>query len=408
MIETKSYSGELVLRDPTRLLISISSFGYAPNERYHQFWKYAEATGASALFLADKSLRWYNCPETEEVFMQIARVARDFEHVSIIGDSMGGSGAILLSNYVSNASRVLTFAPQFSMALPFIEFDERYRKRAAEIEYLYFDNYGHKRTDCAYFLLYGDTVWQDQLHRAMFEAFGFKTITVPGAPHPIPRFIQNKSRDVLSALINALCDFTAAFDDERIAKILAPLGLEDLGFRRRHVGGDPLLGRSAMASKRIAKNPAVHEISLNKPSTQSSIGSYSVGTSVTEDASRGNSGEIWTPYAFHTANEEDPWWAVDLQGAHILSHVAIYNRIDNLRVRARADQLAIEIKATADSAWEPVYLKLTRQAIDDGEGKPFVWIADREIVATQLRIRLIGKKSLHLRKVSVFGQQAKA
>lgn len=404
MIKTKNFSGELILRDRKRLLISVSSLGYAKAERYHQFWKYAANSGASTLFLADRSLEWYNNSETETVFATVDRIARDFDEVALIGDSMGGSGAILLSNYVRHAKRVLTFAPQFSVSRPFIDFDTRYLKRAAAIKHVYFDNYAYRSPDCDYFLLYGNTIWQDHIHRSMFETFGFKTLTVAGAPHPVAMHLAEKSPATLQSLISTLCDFTADYTEKSLSAILTEFQREKVRLRKLPI----TLKGERMPPPLPAPKPraaaCIHEVSLRKPSSQSSIGAYSVGKTIAEDAARANCGEIMRPYACHTTNQEDPWWSVNLEGATLLSHVEIYNRCEKESVRERADQLQIEIKRSAGSDWEVVYTKLTRTAIDDASGAPFVWIPDEEITASELRVKLIGKKSLHFRMVSVFGK----
>ena len=51
--------------------------------------------------------------------------------------------------------------------------------------------------------------------------------------------------------------------------------------------------------------------------------------STKQDAAGGVDGIVDGKWGFHTENQPDPWWQVDLGQKTPLGHVALYNRCDN-------------------------------------------------------------------------------
>ena len=67
-------------------------------------------------------------------------------------------------------------------------------------------------------------------------------------------------------------------------------------------------------------------IALNKRATQSSLSQWSRGSTPEEDAGQAVNGLPAKDYAFHTDNEHNPWWMVDLGSAAQIHLIRIYNR----------------------------------------------------------------------------------
>jgi len=402
-IGTENYDAELVLRDPARLVISVSSLGYAGKPRYHQFWKAIEQTGASALFIADRKSAWYNHADTDAFLSRIGQLCQGFDHVGIMGDSMGGSGAILLSNHVPHADRVLAFAPQYSLGQPFINFDRRYSDRAARLPAIHYDNYAQTPIRGRCLLLYGNTVWQDQLHRTMFEAAGFKTLTVEDAPHAVAihlRKMMRNGRSYLQDLIDRFADFDKRFSHEEIRTLLAPL-----------VSGRAPLS-SGLVMEEAEQRPAVNAgarvppgaIELTGTADQSSHSRWSRGRTAQQDAQLALASDAMAhPYAFHTAMEDNPWWSLSLTGKAAVRAIRLVNRTDSDQARMRADRLCIDTRPSSGSDWQVQFLGMSRGLWGGAGGDSFLWVPPEPVVASDVRIRLPQKTMLHMRKITVYG-----
>lgn len=104
-------------------------------------------------------------------------------------------------------------------------------------------------------------------------------------------------------------------------------------------------------------------------------------------------------WGFHTADEDRPWWQVDLRQAMKLDRVVLWNRCEpgmaerNFRIRVSVSRDGTE--------FEPVY---------QHDGSPFMGFSDqkplriplKQPAARYLRLQLDGKSYFHLDEVEVF------
>ncbi|MFO0827816.1 MAG: discoidin domain-containing protein [Phycisphaerales bacterium] len=112
-------------------------------------------------------------------------------------------------------------------------------------------------------------------------------------------------------------------------------------------------------------------------------------------------GDGHAPFAFHTAEEDAPWAWIDLGESRQVTGVAIDNRSDGNGVRTR--ELAIAI-SNDGKAWTDVTTLV---------GPKPQWTAslldgDAPRSARYLRITLASKGFLHLSRVRVWGDPARA
>ena len=93
---------------------------------------------------------------------------------------------------------------------------------------------------------------------------------------------------------------------------------------------DNLLGRNGYLENELERITLKYQhevnVALGKPSTQSSISRWSIGKTKEEDARGGNDGRITGRYGFHTNEEENPWWLVDLGRVYLIDQIRISNR----------------------------------------------------------------------------------
>jgi hypothetical protein len=130
-------------------------------------------------------------------------------------------------------------------------------------------------------------------------------------------------------------------------------------------------------------------------------GQRAANISTRDDAAGGCDGVTNGRWGFHTGEQENPWWQVDLGEVMPLAQVRVWNRADNDSVAARASRFQIHLSDDG-TAWRQVYQH-------DGTVFYGYHMPDRSPLAVKLtnaaarfvRIRLPGKAFLHLDEVEV-------
>ena len=117
-----------------------------------------------------------------------------------------------------------------------------------------------------------------------------------------------------------------------------------------------------------------------------------------QDAAGGCDGVIDGHFGFHTQQEENPWWQVDLGQTLPLDRIVIYNRGDG--VAQRAARLKILLSENGRD-WQPLYEHDGSEFLGFADQKPLQVVAgDR--VARYVRVQLPGTNYLHLDEVEVY------
>ena len=123
-------------------------------------------------------------------------------------------------------------------------------------------------------------------------------------------------------------------------------------------------------------------------------------TATRADAAGGVDGAKTGNFAFHTDQEDRPWWQVDLGGVHALDRVVVWNRCSPDSSRART----LEIHLSDDGkTWQKAYAH---------DGTVFYGVSDSKPLAVPMkgakgrfvRLQLAERTWLHLDEVEVFGQ----
>jgi hypothetical protein len=104
-------------------------------------------------------------------------------------------------------------------------------------------------------------------------------------------------------------------------------------------------------------------------------------------------------WGFHTSQDDNPWWQVDLGNAAPLDRVVIYN---TSHIPDRASRLKVLLSEDARS-WREVYAHNGTPFVGFTDGKPLV-VPMKGAAARHVRIQLPGKAWLHLDEVEVYGQ----
>ncbi len=129
------------------------------------------------------------------------------------------------------------------------------------------------------------------------------------------------------------------------------------------------------------------------------------GVSTAADAAGGCDGVKNGRWGFHTASHEtDPWWQVDLGSPVRLDRIVVFNRTDR-GTAGRTRRLEILVATDCDGAdFRPIYQHGGEPFYGVKEKKPLVVkLADRDITARVVRLRVPGACSFALDEVEVYG-----
>jgi F5/8 type C domain len=154
----------------------------------------------------------------------------------------------------------------------------------------------------------------------------------------------------------------------------------------------------------IARPPEWPNLALGRPATQSSVSEWSRAKTVTEDASGAVNGEFTGSYQFHTGDEYQPWWQVDLGGMATVHEVWLYNRVENAGLSERCRDVAILTSRDA-ATWTEVHRREGQPAYGGADGNPLQVRLTPPVKARYVRIMLLGHGLLHLDQIEVYGER---
>lgn len=175
--------------------------------------------------------------------------------------------------------------------------------------------------------------------------------------------------------------------------------LQEQGFDRRAVianagYGDALFLRRGLA---LAEPPAPKgpNLALGRHACQSNFSIYSRGI---HEAGLAVNGEVTGSYAFHTPEEEQPWWMVDLGAKHPIEEITVYNRIDACAERG----YGVQVLASPDGERWTLLHEQAGRPFGGADGRP-LRVRPGRLVARFIRVKLPGTGILHLDQVEVHG-----
>ena len=150
---------------------------------------------------------------------------------------------------------------------------------------------------------------------------------------------------------------------------------------------------------------ALPNLSFGKRAWQSSLSSWSKGRTVEEDATNAVNGDLKQDYAFHTDEQTDPSWTVDLEQPATVKEVHIFNRLGPDVLRQRAAPLLVSLSVDGH-AWQE-FARLPDEVIFGSEElpqTPFVFRHEQGLYGRYVRLTAVGEnRYLHLAQVEVFG-----
>lgn len=407
--ETDDFAVTHYRREGRKLVIVFISAGQlAPGQSVEEFRKSLQATGASVVFVRDKKVMWFNHHDFFSVMRRLEAIADSYDAVGTLGESMGGSGALLATRYVRGISRVLAFSPQFSISYPFIGFDLRYEAISRSIRYHHHTVFSARPEMEQVRILYGNSDWRDYLHACSFQSIGAPPTFVQDADHNVAAHLKGLKGNKLIRLVERFCNFELPFGPSALQDVFDADEVTDVPLRagftfeddcRRSDALSTLVGGLLPPSGR----PGSSEVSRGKRANQSSVSTWSRRPSADEDAQGAINGRITGNYSFHTDLEWSPWWSVDLGWTYAIEEVRIFNYLAQPEVAGRAAKFTIDLSIDGVD-WDTVFERTDPTPFGGADTHPFTWRPSQNFAARHLRIRLSTYNWLHLDQVQVYGR----
>ena len=394
-------------RDPTRLIVIFNGAGVgAERGRIEEFGATVLPLGVSACFVQDRDPRWLGHDEAPSVLDHVAALAAGYDHVGVLGTSMGASSAIALAAHGAKVERVLAIAPQFSMSSPFVAFDQRFRIYALGYPEQLTRTFDAPVRQDDILVLYGTEDWYDLVHAGLYAVYGYEVGFVDGANHMLTDVLKRSPRGNLLAQLGArFADFSAPFGYAAAAEVLGDLLSRQVVSRDRGVDGDlrwRQRSRAAITSvRRLPPPEGMADLTRGATTDQSSVSRWSRGTTA-EDSAGAISGAPTGGFGFHTDVDDRAWWSIDFGETVVVRMVRIFNRLGAMAFSDRGVEFTIEVADTGPD-WREVFRKADQKLFGGVDGRPFVWAPQEAVEARRLRIRRLDRGPLHYDQIEIFG-----
>lgn len=383
-----------------------------PGEPVEEFKNTLMKFGVSITFVIDIYPSWYNSFETNQMFDLIAKIADQYQRVVSIGSSMGGSGCLAFAHYYRRASRILSFAPQYSINRHFIQFDSRFTGVANLYLKQNFPTFAPEAAKQKAVILFGDQDWRDTVHAGMYLAEQFQVVFVRGVDHGVASYLKNaEGENFLHPLIKNFLDFSVEFDRTSVIQAIGRVYARefiDYAFGIWSLNELPLSKQDELSRhlNDVQLPPPAHldDLTINSRTNQSSVCQWSWNDTTEEDSANAILKDFSKAYAFHTDFEMNPWWSIIFCIPAHLQEIRIYNRVDDSGCSGRGAFFKLERFNDEAGTWDEFYRRDHGEIFGIEDGKPFIWKSAKAVPASGFRISLLSSGILHYQKVEVFGK----
>jgi hypothetical protein len=146
--------------------------------------------------------------------------------------------------------------------------------------------------------------------------------------------------------------------------------------------------------------PESEDIAYCKPSATSSTSEWSRHPDPQQDAAGANGFHLYDDFAFHTDQQLNPWWMVDLVDEFLVDEIHIINRKHNPE---RFASFMVESSLDGQS-WLSRHIKVDFAGVSADPERPHEIMFSDPFVARYVRVVALGITVLHLRRVRMFGR----
>ena len=154
----------------------------------------------------------------------------------------------------------------------------------------------------------------------------------------------------------------------------------------------------------LIAEPRGINVAVGQPATQSSTCAWSKHSNPQNDAAGAISGTVTGRPTFSTGEDEVPWWKVDLAKVHRVHEIRLFNRVDDLGVASRNNNIIVEI-ALDEQNWQPIYARNSNVPFGGADGKPLILRPDPAVTLRHLRLSLPERTWFALDQVQIYGEE---
>jgi F5/8 type C domain len=148
---------------------------------------------------------------------------------------------------------------------------------------------------------------------------------------------------------------------------------------------------------------ALRNLALHCSTRQSSVSKWSNSDTPEADSAGAVNGRLDQKYAFHTLEEDVPWWEVDLGQNCLFEAVVIHNRVDHTSIAQRAFPLSI-LLSLDQTDWTLAHTISADESTISHGNRPLIWHPPEPAIARYVRLQIARRSILHLVQVEVFGR----
>ncbi len=189
----------------------------------------------------------------------------------------------------------------------------------------------------------------------------------------------------------------------RLAAVLLPVGILVLGWPIILAAADRPLPPPPPSSQ-----PRVELLSSSKLQHQVEqdwLDAVAESVTTQSDAAGACDGKKDGKYAFHTGQEPNPWWQVDLGTIQPIARIVVYNRLDYAPGLHNADDLTV-MTSSDGKQWKTVHRNPGKHFGGIHGAEPLqVAFADNQVVARFVRLQIPSQQPIffHLDEVEIYG-----
>lgn len=398
LLSNENYEIRYHKKHGNNVTIVFSSAGaLALAQPIEEFKKTIQNFDTSYIFVWSKHLDWYNNVNSVPMFKFLNDFCKKYQYIYVMGESLGGAGALLFARFCNRIHRILAFSPQYSALPSFCKWYGPLTPLDGAIPHFMFSDYAPEEAQKNSVLIFPSLSYEDNLHARFFKSETFEVIFIDTGHHDIARHLKKDyATDYLNLVMRCFYDDTFEYNHKSFENLLFDI------VEKSKKPFSKWIGNQTFPYTCYLEKSKFELVSLNAKANQSSICKYSRYLDTQLEASGGLKGPLTMEPSFHTDCENRPWWSVDLQMVMKIEEIRIFNRCDNEEFSRRFTKFSILISLDGDE-WSELYRKTNTEIVGGEYGCPFQLL--NQFHARFVKIVLLDYNYLHLSKVEIYSSK---
>ncbi len=206
--EDETYRVTVMPGESRTAIIAFGGIGLALNGIQIEEFRNSLRTEHTVFFVIDKARSWWNDGDALAMIDDIVTVARedlDVDDIAVIGNSMGGSGALLAAHHCAAITRCLALVPQADVRLSLAE-ESRWLPLRERIAVHRFETFALPPRAAKAHVVFGEHA--DQCQRQQFLRRGIALDIIEGYDHDLASRAKREAPDFYRSMIAFVTDGT--------------------------------------------------------------------------------------------------------------------------------------------------------------------------------------------------------